>query len=149
MPACAEDTTTEPGTLLIREEKPTILAFEFGFPSGLGLFGLHNITSRYAIGATAGYALLWSNIGAVGRYYLNDDRKTNFLELRANGHPRFAEGAPTFGPIFSGHLLYGWEERTATGYYSHFALGMGAGNTNDPYLWIGFFNIEAALGYAF
>lgn len=132
----------------VREQRPTVISVDLGFPKGLGLSVMHNLKPEWAVGASASHVLLWPSLGLFGRYYLEPEKShhTGFAEWRVFHHPGVRPGAYVLAPHWSTHLLYGWESRSPEGFYSHMAFGMGLGNSTNEGMLLGFVNLEVAFG---
>lgn len=148
--AAASDPVTEEvaSDQTIRMQRPTVFSVDLGFPKGLGLSAMHNIRPEWAIGATASHVLLWPTVGVFGRYFFEANNTVNspFAEWRVYGHPGVQNGAYLMGPHWSTHLVYGWENRSADGYYSHMALGLGIGDSTTEGMLLGFLTFEVSFG---
>ena len=147
LPAFAQDSASEERSSEVRSERPLVWSVDFGFPKGLGISTLYNIQPEWAVGATASHVLFWPTLGVFGRYFLEPQKISSpFAEWRLYGHPGVVGGPYLLAPYVSTHLLYGWETRAAEGHYSHFALGLGVGNSTNEGLWLGFVNFEFSFG---
>jgi hypothetical protein len=145
--AFAQESVDTEQSAAIRMERPVVISVDFGFPKGLGLSALYNIQPEWAVGATAAHVLLWPSLGVFGRYFLEPQKISSpFAEWRLYAHPGVVGGAYLLAPYVSTHLLYGWETRAPQGYYSHFAFGLGIGNSTTEGLLLGFVNFEFSFG---